>query len=631
MLNRSLKQVSIYVLCMITLLISLSTPHDELVSTYAQTSLKVGDYVQFGKYNNQPIVWRVIHLTNTGDPLLLSDRILTLKAFDSSGEVHRANEDRLDFGSNYYLSSNIRQWLNSQQSNAGTDRIIWTQNKPSVNNLLYGAFPYDGEAGFLADGNFTADERAMIKPFTHRVVLTTPDISKREGGTALFNNRITMTEIVQNYDTAYYRMVTDSVFLLSVKQLKEFVFDQAAILGDKYYLAKPTETLAASVLVDGEPLLVDSEFYEYWLNTPDTETADSSKIISSDSSVDSVPASGDTIGVRPALQINKAQVELLPGGSGTLAEPFILGKVTDTGDIQVPTVPFSITTTTISETSVSLKWQASSDNVGVTGYVIHLNDEFYRLTNDSNAQFTLTGLKPNQTYRVKIAAFDAAGNVSAFTANISIKTVDRTPPTAPSGIKLTWLQEGQVRVVWNRATDNLSVTKYGIVRNGKQVAEIAASQALRYDLKSLPPGRHSIQIRAYDAGGNASPLSPVMQTPNYVRLSGKRVVVNGKMIDFGQGVGLSVNNGQTMVPAVAFLQALELRVTQNQKTMSVSAVNTTKKMTITLAKGSRQLKLNKNGVSSVITLQVAPIWQNGRLMIPAKAIADVCSYQFFAK
>jgi hypothetical protein len=122
-----------------------------------------------------------------------------------------------------------------------------------------------------------------------------------------------------------------------------------------------------------------------------------------------------------------------------------------------------------------------------------------------------------------------------------------------------------------------------------------------------------------------------MQTPNYVRLSGKRVVVNGKMIDFGQGVGLSVNNGQTMVPAVAFLQALELRVTQNQKTMSVSAVNTTKKMTITLAKGSRQLKLNKNGVSSVITLQVAPIWQNGRLMIPAKAIADVCSYQFFAK
>jgi hypothetical protein len=41
--------------------------------------IKVGDYIRFGQYREQPILWRVIHLDRDGDPVLFSDKIITIK------------------------------------------------------------------------------------------------------------------------------------------------------------------------------------------------------------------------------------------------------------------------------------------------------------------------------------------------------------------------------------------------------------------------------------------------------------------------------------------------------------------------------------------------------------------------
>jgi hypothetical protein len=87
-------------------------------TTTANTAVNVCDYVRFGKYNNEPILWRVIHKDANGDPVLFADRILTMKAFDAAGSYHDYDEDRWDYGSNYYPDSNIRQWLNSSSLNS---------------------------------------------------------------------------------------------------------------------------------------------------------------------------------------------------------------------------------------------------------------------------------------------------------------------------------------------------------------------------------------------------------------------------------------------------------------------------------------------------------------------------------
>jgi len=45
-------------------------------------------------------------------------------------------------------------------------------------------------------------------------------------------------------------------------------------------------------------------------------------------------------------------------------------------DTQAPTVPTGLTGTAVSPTEINLTWNASTDNVGVTGYWVYLNDVF---------------------------------------------------------------------------------------------------------------------------------------------------------------------------------------------------------------------------------------------------------------
>jgi hypothetical protein len=48
------------------------------------------------KYYNEPILWRVINIDKDGDPLLFSEHILCLKAFDSAGAYHPDQGDNFD-------------------------------------------------------------------------------------------------------------------------------------------------------------------------------------------------------------------------------------------------------------------------------------------------------------------------------------------------------------------------------------------------------------------------------------------------------------------------------------------------------------------------------------------------------
>ena len=172
----------------------------------------------------------MIDVDGSGNPLLLSDRVLTIKGFDAAGPYHTGN--RATSGSNNYENSNLRQWLNSSSPNSGGNTINWIQNDPGGSGLwLYfidNMNQYNTEKGFLADGNFTSSERGLIQPVTHNVMLDDADEAGKSGGAGTHSYNATLANIVQNYNTADYKEVTDSVLLLSVKQLKEFVGDRSA-------------------------------------------------------------------------------------------------------------------------------------------------------------------------------------------------------------------------------------------------------------------------------------------------------------------------------------------------------------------------------------------------------------------
>lgn len=49
------------------------------------TTINIGDCIVLGTYYNEPIIWRCADIDENG-PLMLSEKILCLKAFDAKGE-----------------------------------------------------------------------------------------------------------------------------------------------------------------------------------------------------------------------------------------------------------------------------------------------------------------------------------------------------------------------------------------------------------------------------------------------------------------------------------------------------------------------------------------------------------------
>lgn len=87
-------------------------------SVYAETSdnnlIQDGTYIQIGKYNGDPILWRCISTKDDDEngKLIISDRMLCYKCFDS----RRAGTDYKDTGLGFWEESNLRAWLNSRLS-----------------------------------------------------------------------------------------------------------------------------------------------------------------------------------------------------------------------------------------------------------------------------------------------------------------------------------------------------------------------------------------------------------------------------------------------------------------------------------------------------------------------------------
>ncbi|MFF0299862.1 carbohydrate binding domain-containing protein [Streptomyces sp. NPDC004562] len=89
-------------------------------------------------------------------------------------------------------------------------------------------------------------------------------------------------------------------------------------------------------------------------------------------------------------------------------------------DGQAPSAPGNLRSTGKSSTSVSLAWNASTDNVGVTGYDVFRGSA--QVLSVSGTSATVGGLSPSTAYTFTVKARDAAGNVSAASNSVSVTT-----------------------------------------------------------------------------------------------------------------------------------------------------------------------------------------------------------------
>src|SRR5207302_3485948 len=99
-------------------------------------------------------------------------------------------------------------------------------------------------------------------------------------------------------------------------------------------------------------------------------------------------------------------------------------------DTTPPSVPTGLTANAVSSSQINLSWTASTDNVGVSGYRVYRGGT--QIATTSATSFANTGLAASTTYSYTVAAYDAAGNVSAQSSSASATTPapPDTPPTS---------------------------------------------------------------------------------------------------------------------------------------------------------------------------------------------------------
>lgn len=95
-------------------------------------------------------------------------------------------------------------------------------------------------------------------------------------------------------------------------------------------------------------------------------------------------------------------------------------------DRTAPTAPTNLKEISITDTSLTISWSPSTDNVAVTTYDIYRNSIY--LTSTSMTTYTIKGLIPGSNYQFYIKAKDAKGNTSAASNVLSVTIPSQSQP-----------------------------------------------------------------------------------------------------------------------------------------------------------------------------------------------------------
>ena len=260
---------------------------------------------------------------------------------------------------------------------------------------------------------------------------------------------------------------------------------------------------------------VYNEGYSIWIDyNQDGDFTDAGEQVFTRSATTATPISGSfTVSSSAASGNTRMRVSMKYNGIPTACESFTYGEVEDytvniisaQPDTEAPTAPSSLTASNTTETSTDLSWNASTDNVGVTGYDVYQGATV--IANTSSTSYQVIGLNSGTSYSFSVIAKDAAGNesVASNVVNVTTQSPDTQAPTAPTGLNASNTTETSTDLSWNASTDNVGVTGYDVFVGGSLSGSTASTSFTVSGLSAA--NSYSMYVVAKDAAGNVSNAS----------------------------------------------------------------------------------------------------------------------------
>ncbi len=188
-------------------------------------------------------------------------------------------------------------------------------------------------------------------------------------------------------------------------------------------------------------------------------------------------------------------------------------------DTQPPSQPGNLGAVSATGTQVNLSWTASTDDVGVTGYLIErcqgaVCSSFAQIATVTATTYSDFGLAVNTSYSYRVRAKDAAAHTSLYSNVATVVTVDSQSPTTPGSLGAVPQGGSQINLSWTASTDDVGVTAYLVERcqgNGcASFAQVGTTAATTYSDQGLTTATsYSYRVRATDAANHLSQYSNV--------------------------------------------------------------------------------------------------------------------------
>jgi Fibronectin type III domain len=189
----------------------------------------------------------------------------------------------------------------------------------------------------------------------------------------------------------------------------------------------------------------------------------------------------------------------------SLALLLFTGRIASAGpkaDRSAPTTPTNLVVTAITENTVSLRWNPSTDNSGKFSYRVKVNDlnrssSLLATVGQTQTTYTVQYLVPFGSYSFAVYAVDGSGNRSSDSNLVTADTPgDTIPPSAPV-LQATTLGPSQVQLTWTKSTDNTPnyCCSYSLTLNGSPLTQHINNAA-------APAGYRSVIIRHLAPGTN---------------------------------------------------------------------------------------------------------------------------------